>query len=607
MSLAIRVKIFFIGTLLGNYLLRTPGLLDEYYAGRFILLTLLGLWACLLIFPAKKRVQVNVLDLTFFLFYIISAVSLFWAKVPSAGYFNVQTVLLTLVCYTCFRLFSKDISQQFLFRLLTVLSIITLVFATWDFVQTGLKVGLGGKTMYLVIGHSGHKNLLASFIFLLFGFNLIHAFSKTSKPWIYLLLGGQLLAILLLRSRAVYLALFVLFFMVVGYLIVANANSRKLIVKRILPLLLGGLIVGGFLFFKTGVTQEDWKRLNPTEYLQSASGKERLFAWYKTADLIEDKWVLGYGAGNWKIFFPSKSVAGSYRLQYKNLIFTRVHNDFLEVWAEQGILGFILFTGVFAWALYALFIAFKKSSSLMRRELIVLGGLLMGYMLISFLDFPKERFEHQVLLALLLARIVEKTPVFFQNERYSAFLSRKAYLTIITLFGLLLIINLPLGYFRVKGEIHNLKALTAQATSDWKSLELETKAAYSDSYQISPFGTSIKWLEGVALYHQKDYLKARDVFEIAMQQTPYYLRLLNDYAGVLVQLKDYEKAVELYLQALYINPEFEEGIFNLVYVYAQLHNFEEAFKWLEKTKTNPKKKADFIQELNKLKAQSDSH
>ena len=40
------------------------------------------------------------------------------------------------------------------------------------------------------------------------------------------------------------------------------------------------------------------------------------------------------GSGNWKLQFPSKNISGGFRLQEKDLVFTRVHNDFLEVWAE---------------------------------------------------------------------------------------------------------------------------------------------------------------------------------------------------------------------------------------------------------------------------------
>ncbi|MBL0113432.1 MAG: O-antigen ligase family protein [Saprospiraceae bacterium] len=52
-----------------------------------------------------------------------------------------------------------------------------------------------------------------------------------------------------------------------------------------------------------------------------------------------DKWITGYGAGGWKLVFPSKSIEGSYRLQSQNIMFTRAHNDFLEIWAELGITG----------------------------------------------------------------------------------------------------------------------------------------------------------------------------------------------------------------------------------------------------------------------------
>ncbi len=602
MPLSNQIKIFLVGALLVNYLLRTPGLMDEYYVGRFAWLSLLGLWACIGLFPKMQKVKGNVLDLLFLLFYLISLSSLTWASLPSAGYIGVQGILLSLVCYLAFRLFIPKIEERLLFRLLAALSLLVIAIASWQLLQVGLSQGLGGKNIYRVFGHSAHKNLLASFLFLLFGFNLIWALRKSSSQWMYWLLGAQLLIMILLRSRAVFLALF-LFFLVVGiHLLRSNEKGWGLMAKRILPLLSGALIIGGLLFFFSGGTKEDLRKLNPNRYLQSASAKERLFVWYKTVELIKDRPVLGYGIGNWKIFFPSKSVAGSYRLQHKDMIFTRVHNDFLEIWAEQGIFGILLFLGILGWAFYALIFAMRKAKVERKRELIILAGTLLGYVAIAFLDFPKERFEHQILLALLFARIVQKTPEVFQNPRFSLPITRPQYLGIIGLMGLLLLPNALLSYRHIKGESHTLKALIAQANNQWPLLEKESKKAYSTSYQLHPGGLSVKWLEGLAHYHQGNFQQANVTFDQAMQQTPYHINLLNDYAGSLVQMEDYQKAVEVYLKTLEINPKFEKAMFNVAFAYARLGNFKEAFKWVNTTQKNPKKKKEFIEAINQLKS-----
>ena len=113
----------------------------------------------------------------------------------------------------------------------------------------------------------------------------------------------------------------------------------------------------------------------------------------------------------------------------------------------------------------------------------------------------------------------------------------------------------------------------------------------------------MKWLEGLAYYHQGDFQQANLAFDEAVQQTPYHINLLNDYASSLVQIKDYSKAVEVYLKTLTINPKFEDAMFNLSFAYAQIGNYEQALMWVNAVQNNPTKKKEFIESINQLKEQ----
>ncbi|MBK8511801.1 MAG: O-antigen ligase family protein [Saprospiraceae bacterium] len=152
--------------------------------------------------------------------------------------------------------------------------------------------------------------------------------------------------------------------------------------------------------------------------MESSSGAERRFVWYKTRELIKDKWITGYGAGSWKLVFPSKSIEGSYRLQSQNIMFTRAHNDFLEIWAETGILGILNYIGLFLIVLLHLYHSFKSEESQRRILTLVLMLLLGGYIIIAFFDFPKERVEHTVLLSLLFAMATKNQVTPLQQYSY---------------------------------------------------------------------------------------------------------------------------------------------------------------------------------------------
>jgi tetratricopeptide (TPR) repeat protein len=205
------------------------------------------------------------------------------------------------------------------------------------------------------------------------------------------------------------------------------------------------------------------------------------------------------------------------------------------------------------------------------------------------------------MLAFILAVTVYSCPSFFKHPKFSWQLLKVTTRRLLVTAGVLLLLNLPIGYFQIKGEAHTLKAMKAQISENWPLLESESLKAYSPFYQINPMAIAIKWYEGLALYYQGDYQEARSAFELALKHTPYFVRLLNDFASCLVQLKDFEGARDLYLQVMFINPKFEDGMFNLAFVYAQLSDFEKALEWVNKTKNNPEKREVFIQELDKMK------
>ncbi|MBK8502384.1 MAG: O-antigen ligase family protein [Saprospiraceae bacterium] len=597
---SLKIKGWFIIAILATYLVRTPGVMDEYLVGRFLWLTLVSLFGILFILKKSRPIPFNVLDFALIGFYLISLFSLLWAGVPSAGLTTVQTVLILIALFYCFRLLLPETSECFLGRIFALLTVILLGFTLFQIVKLGLTDGIGGQAIYEVTGLSAHKNILAAHLLLLFGMNLWFLSSGKSRNWMYFLLTLQVIAIFLLRSRTTLLAL-TLFIGIIGmYYLTRDLRKWKIMFSRFLAMSLAVLIVTTLIFTRLGGSSQEINRFNPANFMKDASMVERLFVWYKTKYLIEDQWLWGYGAGNWKIIFPSKSISGGYRLQSKDLMFTRVHNDFLEVWAEQGIFGFIFFTSVFLIGTAVLLFQLRQSKKSDIRP-VILFGLLLSYMIISFFDFPKERLELQVMLAFILALVVRSCPGLFRQQRLSWRPSNSAFRVLLVSAGILLLFNLPIGYFQIKGESHTLKAMKAQISAQWPVVESESLKAYSPFYQITPMAIAIKWYEGLALYHQGNYPKARSAFEIAIQHTPYFIRLLNDFASCLVQLKDFEGARDLYLQVMFINPKFEDGMFNLAYVYSQLSDFEKAYEWVNKTQSDPDRKKEFIQEIDKLR------
>ncbi len=544
-----------------------------------------------------KRVSLTVMDGILFGIYLLHLLSLLWADNFGEAIFATQKYLLLAVLFLAFRLVlqeDKSVRNQ-LFPILLACTGLVSAIVVYQVLQQMGSDGLAGKGVYQIVGHAGHKNLTASYLFLLITFLLYWFNDYRQKPWYWLALSFAFVLMLVLRSRAVFLAVALGGLLFGFYLMFANETRKAILYKRVLPIGVIALIGLVSLTQFTDLGKEYAGFFNPMNYMDSASGTERLFVWSKTVDLIKERPMSGYGAGNWKLFFPSKSIEGGYRLMEKDLIFTRVHNDFLEVAAEVGIIGGVLYLSIFVLALWACIVNYRKTKPRYRYRWVLLSTAVIGFAIISFFDFPKERIEHLTLLALLLAFI-------FYDRKSNAAKAAKGENTMIRygvvgLCTLFLIINIPVGYYRFVGDQASKVILSHRKTNELDIITGQVQKADSDWYNVDPMVIPLSWYEGVAHYVLGDYVAAEAPFAQAYEINPFNFNVLNNYASTVVQLEKYELAVDLYRQALRINPRFEEGMFNLSFALYQLGQYDEALEWVQKTSGNPEKKRLFLQRI----------
>ena len=600
MSLHRNIQVFLIAILLVNYVLWIPELIDKFLVSRFIFTSLCCLFGCIWILPKVKRLDLQSLDIVLFAFYALNLVSIAWSKNFGEAIFSAQKYFLLALSYYLFRHILAEHKKywQSVSRIVLWCTVAALLITSYQLVQTYFDQGLAGKAIYQVIGNSGHKNLAASFLFLLLGLNLYFlAGQKKVQSWHYWLIGWQLLVLFFLRTRAVYLALAAFSVVGLAYYLFSDAKMRRLALRRILPFVLSVGFFGLLFIANTDAGKNYLRYLNPSTYQKSASGSERMFVWYKTLDLIREQPLKGYGTGNWKLFFPSKNIAGGFRLQEKDLVFTRVHNDFLEVWAEVGIFGLLLFLAIFGLPFWAIGSSMRQSNTAKRRGLTLLAAILLGYCIISFFDFPKERLEHQVFLGLLLAIIAVRTRTFFQKGRLSKTLTGKGRLLVLGSLTALLLLNAPVGYYRYLGDAYSKEVLIYMTVQDSKRIRRASVAGHSIWYDLNPMVIPLKWYEGLSYYFEGNYQEARPRLAEAYRLNPYNFNVLNNYGSTLVQLEAYAEAIPLYEQALKINPKFDEGLFNMSIAYYHLGKYQEALQCINRTTSNPEKKAVFLQKV----------
>lgn len=143
------------------------------------------------------------------------------------------------------------------------------------------------------------------------------------------------------------------------------------------------------------------------------SANKRLTAWKRSFQLIRENPLLGVGAGNWKVVILKieNQVSPDYIYQYK------VHNDFIEIPAETGIFGGLLFISIFLMLFGKYLMIFLKKGSPGAVEWMFLPALgLFAYCFDAFFNFPHDRPEIQSLFALYAGSGIALTSLFLAGK-----------------------------------------------------------------------------------------------------------------------------------------------------------------------------------------------
>ncbi len=254
----------------------------------------------------------------------------------------------------------------------------------------------------------------------------------------------------------------------------------------------------------------------------------RLIYWGYATDFIKKNSLTGGGPGNWKIHtlpYEKWLLADDYVTKH-------VHNDFLEVAADTGVMGGIAYLLIFATAITLVAVAAKKKQSTVLPLAIPLV-MLLAYMLDATFNFPMERANMQLLLAVVLALIVANTAkpgINTSNNPISTriILPAMLLLSLLSVFISWQVFTAMRGQYLIKDDMETLAA---------------PRYSYDD---ITPFFGPLPNISeyGIPIAH----LKAKYLIEAHRNDEAMKLLLSEDRANPYLPFGDYLLG-NLYLQA----------------------------------------------------------
>ena len=347
------------------------------------------------------------------LFILVCFISIFFADnfsesvIVFAQYF---TYLLSfIVIYTISKLIGKTFLKFFI-----ILSIIALFIESSSILYNAVdRVLIKGETFerdnFLLRTFTGNINIAANSIVskIMLLYLVIYTYKDRIITYLsYILLFISFSALYILLTRSAFLSLGVLTFIIVIF------NYKKIITHSI-PLL-AILLIGYFfvnLTFNSQNPDEISSRISSIALTtEDDSINERLGYYSDATKSIMQYPVFGIGIGNWKI--KSIEYAGvdvnGYTVPY------HTHNDFLQISAEIGVIGGIIYLMIYLIPIYQVLIKLKNR---------VLDNLNLVYLLIiasifidSMLNFPIARPVNHIFLLFTLVAMTQTSKANLNNE-----------------------------------------------------------------------------------------------------------------------------------------------------------------------------------------------
>jgi len=455
----------------------------------------------------------------------------------------------------------------------------SLVFSLCLFIIILQLPDLSRKSLYTMTLFYEHKNLLASFVFILLGFSVLQLQTTTlSHRWLTRVTTALLVILLLvLQVRSVYLA-------VCGGLVVLlyfHLGKQKVSAYG-LPVL---VILTAAIFLKG--PDRFFSLLKP--YLGSVV--ERLQFWKKTSSVILDHPLFGCGSGNWQFNFTKTGIEGITNLE-NGITAQHPHNEVLAIWSENGLAGLLALILIIGFLLRHTRYVLRKERD-KRTELFL--AILFGVFIDAFFSFPKERYISLAGFALLLGAFMGHLQL---RSQISLGINTRRLITA------LLLLILSVSFFRIRGEYFTKVLLSAQVRGDAKEMIRAGKKAWSPFYTSDPTSSPLAGYLGAAYFTlgKNDSLLfySRKAAELA----PYDFEVQSNLGFALTRAGKPEEARKHLQEALRIHPHYEGAWLNLVVLDYSLKNYEDALNELMEIPDFQRKYPEHLATLQKAFAES---
>jgi tetratricopeptide (TPR) repeat protein/O-antigen ligase len=313
---------------------------------------------------------------------------------------------------------------------------------------------------------------------------------------------------------------------------------------------------------------------------QESSAGLRLAIWKNTLEMIKEKPFMGYGLGNHKVYYPlfhdriMKEKAFSETQQLTN-----VHNDFLQLFAETGIIGIVAASGVLFSFFSIIVRIYRTRTDMTFFAAMGIGIAIAGILVNSCFSFPFEMPIPPLILMIYFAIALGC----LQNKKTGTLKIPRQWLIVIIVFLLpLLAYSVRYYYLDIKCDGYFLQAKTFEKKRDWNAVIVSANKAYA----LNPNRKKILSYAARGYIESKEPQKGIDALEKVIQSYPYHMNALLNIGVAYTGLKQYDTAMGFYEKALDIKSDFSKAHINMGGIYMTWKKYDKAVDSFQKARVN---------------------
>ncbi len=390
-----------------------------------------------------------------------------------------------------------------------------------------------------------NANYLASYLLVTIGF-IVFSWKTSKEKWIrYIALASLIIALIFLLWTQSRGGLLTLLLLLLGIYFVVSIKKHKTLHIAISSVLLIILIISSIFIFKT---------IRP----QTVTFRTRIYK--ATAEYIRNNWLIGSGLGTFVREFPQYRLS-DYKLLGQEDIISHAHNEFIEIWAETGIIGLALFI-IF---LIVLFGQYKRNLKSNNKYFIYAITFSLILLLIHNLFSITMRIPPILIYFFILAGLLSAN---YSNDTENKSKSVTKYILI--LFVLALVVCIFQQYRNVQGLKHFSKSKEYLASKDSNLLTgaiLEAERAH----KYIPSNPDLLYNQGLLYTFHDEHAKALQTYNRLEQLSPYYPQL-HFWKGYVLSLKgDWNSALDEYKTEIKYN-QYPKVYFNMAIAYHYIND-----------------------------------